>query len=161
MSQEIAAYATAVMAVLTLLLLLFNAYYVVKFRRSVEIQRKTAQGSMLLELNRDFFYREPHKSIIRRLEEGQTLRGISDEDLDDHIGFLDTLGTFVRAGILEVDLVWAVFSHYVESAQEHPQIREYIERVRVQANDKSYFEDFDLLYKKMKKMTVERQSNVP
>lgn len=109
-------------------------------------------------MNRDFFYKDPHKKIISRLEENIPLRGpeaILDTELDDHIGFLDTLGTFVREEILDGNLVWAVFSHYVESAYESPEIAEYVKQV--QEGDATIFGDFVWLYKEMKSESHSRQ----
>ena len=152
MYQEIAAYATVAV-------LLVNAYYILKFRESVEIQRKSAQGSLILSTISDFFYREPHKTIIRKLEGGFTLRGptarVSDEDLDDHIGFLDTIGTLVRTGILDFELAWASFSHYIESAYESPEIAEYIRKL--QESDPTLFEDFEWFYERTKPKSEARR----
>lgn len=159
-------------AVLTLMVVLLNVYYVRKFSKSVDITRNQletmkkstenawsiAQGTMLLQANRDFFYQEPHKKIIRAIERGADVRlgasGITDADLDDHIGFLDTIGTFVRAKILDEKLVWDVFSHYIESAHEDVKIAEYIQYARKE--DKDSFSDFSLLYQKMKAITNSR-----
>ena len=112
------------------------------------------KAKMLLQANHDFFYQEPHRTIIRRLEMGDSLKTakphVEDCDLDDHIGFLDTIGTFVRAGILDSRLVWELFSHYVESAHESQEIVQYIREVRAEANDPGLFSDFEWLYAEMK-----------
>lgn len=136
------------------LILCANLYYVAKFRQSVDIQRKTSQGQLLLNISNQFFYNEPHKEIIRRLDEGGRLRkgpnvahGFSDADLDDHIGMLDTLGTFVKVGILDEGLVWALFSHYVDSAYNSSEIAGYVKSA--QEIDPTYFEDFVWLYQKL------------
>ena len=158
MYQQIAAYATLVYVILTLLILVVNIYYITKFRESVTIQYRSAQGQLLFQMTRDFFYKEPHKKIIIGLEEKIPLRanvGILDTELDDHIGFLETLGTFVRARILDPTLVWAIFSHYVESAYESPEIADYLKGL--QEEDKTIFEDFVWLYKEMKSESHSRQ----
>jgi hypothetical protein len=143
-------------SICTLLILIVNAYYVVKFRESVDIQRKTSQGTLLMTLNNQLFYTEPHKRIIRCLEEGKSLRAkacnVSDEDLDDYIGMLDTIGTFTRAKILDADLVYKVFSHYVESAHESSEISEYVKQCRQE--DPSLFSDFIWLYEKMEEQEL-------
>jgi hypothetical protein len=135
-----------------LFIVVANVIYVRKFLESVDIQKKAAQGGLLLQINNQFFYSEPHKKIIRILEEGKNLRandmGISDEDLDDHIGMLDTIGTFVRTGILQEDLVYELFSHYVESAHESPEISDYVNQLH--QHDGSLFSDFEWLYERMK-----------
>jgi len=156
--QQIPAYATLVYTFLTLLILVVNICYMIKFRESVRIQYRSAQGQLLFEMVRDFFYKEPHKKIILGLEEHIPLRdnvGIVDTELDDHIGFLETLGTFVRARILDGNLVWAVFSHYVESTYESPEIAQYVKEQRDE--DPTIFEDFVWLYKEMKSESHSRQ----
>lgn len=158
MHHQITSYATLVYTFLTLLILFVNIYYITKFRQSVVIQYRSSQGQLLYEMIRDFFYREPHKKIIIGLEEEIPLRsniGILDTELDDHIGFFETLGTFVRAQILDSNLVWAVFSHYVESAYESPEIADYVKGL--QGEDPTMFEDFVWLYKEMKSESHSRQ----
>ncbi len=81
----------------------------------------------MLQLNHEFFYQQPHRKIIENLENGLSLSaaGITDTELDDHIGMLDTIGTFLRVGILDKEeWVWAIFSHYVEAAVESKEISE-------------------------------------
>jgi hypothetical protein len=128
----------------------FNSY------RAVENARLSSQGALLFQMTQTFFYTEPHKKIIRRLEEREKLRvrtkggvPISDEDLDDHIGFLDTLGTYVKTNVLDCKLVEPVFGHYVESAFESKEIQQYLNEVK---NSKAAdFADFAFLYGRMKK----------
>jgi hypothetical protein len=142
-----------VSSLVTVVILGVNIVYVIKFRESVDIQRKTSQGAILLTMNNQFFYTEPHKRIIRCLEEGKSLRtkaaNVTDEDLDDHIGMLDTIGTFVRAGIVDKKLVYELFSHYIESTYEAPEVADYIKQLHVR--DSSLFSDFEWIYHEMKK----------
>lgn len=150
---EIAFWVSVSTLIVTLLIFAANAFYVYKFKESVDIQRKTSQGTLLVTINNQFFYSEPHKKIIRCLEEGKNVRtkskGISDEDLDDHIGMLDTIGTFVRAGILDESLVYELFSHYIETTYESPDISEYLKQC--QRQDSELFSDFVWIYGRMKK----------
>jgi hypothetical protein len=149
---EIAFWVPIVTLGLTVVILAANVFYVYKFRESVDIQRRTSQGTLLVSINKQFFYSEPHKKIIRCLEEGKNVRtksrGISDEDLDDHVGMLDTIGTFVRAEILDESLVYELFSHYIICTYESPDIAEYIKEC--QRKDGELFSDFMWVYKKMK-----------
>jgi hypothetical protein len=118
-------------------------------KQSREDAWKIAQGQMLLDANRDFFYQEPHKTLIRKLEMSDSLAGTADCDIDDHLGFLDTIGTFTRAGILNPALVWEVFSHYVEVAHENAEITEYLKRIRSESSGAGLFSDFEWLYVEM------------
>jgi len=130
------AIATAVAAIATGVVVFLNYMYLARFNRSlelqhlsVEIQHKTAQGQLLLQINHEFFYQQPHKKIIENLENKRSLRevGITDTELDDHVGILDTIGTFLKEGILDnKDWVWALFSHYVMSAYESKEISDYV-----------------------------------
>jgi hypothetical protein len=159
MYQAISAYAAWISAFLTALIFLANIFYVAKFRESVDMQRKTSQGALIMGISNQFFYNEPHKRIIRRIDEKKSLRsksgGFSDTELDDHIGFLDSIGTFVRAGILDEHLVWAFFSHHIESAYECPEIAEYV--TASQTIDPAYFEDFVWIRERMQHQKSNRQ----
>lgn len=165
--QVAIAIAEIAIALFTLCVLIVNVVYIRKFSESLKLTRqslhesqqsreeawKIAQGQMLLQANRDFFYQDPHKTIIRRLEMGESLRelspGMQDGDIDDHLGFFDTIGTFVRAGILNSALVWEVFSHYVEAAHDSPEIAIYLRRIRSEPNGSGLFADFEWLYAEM------------
>jgi hypothetical protein len=167
MGQTVIAVAEVAMAFFTLCVLVANVVSIRKFNDSLELTQrslgvakraaddawKIAQGQMLLQANRDFFNQEPHKAIIRRLEMGDSVwksnPHIQECDIDDHIGFLDTIGTFVRASILDANLVWELFSHYVESAHESEEIAEYLRKVRQEANEPGLFSDFEWLYAEM------------
>jgi hypothetical protein len=149
----IAFWLSVAVTIATLLIFAANVIYVRKFLESVDIQKKSAQGALLIQINNQFFYTEPHKKIIRLLEEGKNLRAsgtkISDEDLDDHIGMLDTIGTFVRSGILQENLVYELFSHYIESAHECPEIIDYMKQLH--RHDPSLFSDFEWVHERMKR----------
>jgi hypothetical protein len=146
-------------AAIAIFVFIANVIYVRKFIESVDIQRKTSQGALILTINNQFFYNEPHRRIIRSLDEGKGLRtmpgGMSDTELDDHIGMLDSIGTFVKNGILDERLVWAFFSHYVESAYESKEIKEYVDNCQ-QNYSRTFFEDFVWLYQTMKAITAAR-----
>lgn len=164
--SELSAIATSLAAVATVVVVVVNIKYVSKFnksldlqRQSVEIQHRTAQGSILLQLNHDFFYQEPHKKIIDNLENERGLRenGVLDTELDDHLGMLDTIGTFLKVGILDKkEWVWALFSHYVESAYESKEIADYVKYCQENLSD-TLFEDFVWLYKEMRLITTSRE----
>jgi hypothetical protein len=177
--SELSAIATALAALTTVGVLILNCYYVTKFTASIELQstsleiqrktaetqHKTAQGSILLQINRDFFYQEPHKKIIDLLENGRGLSsaGVSETEMDDHIGMLDTIGTFLKAGILDnKEWVWALFSHYVESAYECEEIAEYVKYCQENIS-KTLFEDFVWLYNELKPLSIshEPKESVP
>lgn len=136
-----------------------NLYYIWKFRESVNAERRSTQGALLFDMTRTFFYQEPHKEITRRLEEDISLEEtlsadkppISEEQLDDHIGFFDTLGAFVKAKVIDINLAWEVFSHYVESTYESAEIAQYIRQQR--HNDSTLFENFIWLYEQMNSIT--------
>ena len=124
--------------------------------QAAEYSRKSAQGALLFQMTQTFFYTEPHKKIIRRLEENLPLGkrskagpAVSDEDVDDHLGFLDTLGTYVRTKIIDCELAEPLFGHYIESAYESKEIRQYIDTVK--KSGAADFDDLTYLYERMKK----------
>jgi hypothetical protein len=151
--------ATVVMAAASVLIAAFNFYYVWKFAQSVNSQRRSAEGQLVFSMSQVFFYNEPHKKIVRRIE-GERVpvsaaSQITEVELDDHIGFFDTLGAYVRARVLDADLVWEVFSHYIESAYEDPMIAAYVSRIR--KDDCTIFSNFIWLYEEMKRITASKR----
>ena len=67
----------------------------------------------------------------------------------DHLGFLDTLGTYVRTKIIDCELAEPLFGHYIESAYESKEIRHYIDAVK--KSGAADFDDLTYLYERMKK----------
>jgi hypothetical protein len=123
----------------------YNSY------QAAEASRRSAQASIVWQITESFFYKEPHKTIIRRIEEQQPIRvqqknkiPISDEDIDDHLGLLDTVGTYVRHKVIDLPLVDAVFGHYVKVTFENPDIQDYLRKIRSQ--ESNLFDDFICLY---------------
>jgi hypothetical protein len=167
--QIVVATAEALMALFTLGVLIVNVYSMRRFNDSLELMRlsldetrrsinnewKVAQGDMLFQANRDFMYQEPHKKIIKRLESGSSLRNmepaVENSEIEDHVGFLDLLGTMVRAQILDPHLVWELFSHYIGSAHDNPEIANYLRDIRKE--ERGYYSDFEWVYAEMQKLS--------
>ncbi|PYJ66211.1 MAG: hypothetical protein DME76_17395 [Verrucomicrobia bacterium] len=142
--------------------------------RAADSSRRSAQGSLIWQISESFFYKEPHKTIIGRIEEENPIRAkrkglsaISDEDIDDHIGLLDTVGAYLRNGLVSLALVQSVFGHYVETTFENTEVQQYLRNVRSKEVD--LFDDFICLYYQLeadhtrsrRQRNVDAQSLIP
>jgi hypothetical protein len=70
---------------------------------------------------------------------------------DDLLGHFDDLGTFEKRGILDISLIYDVFSYYIELVWENEEIQKYIKWQ--QADNKDFgdvFENFEYIYRKCK-----------
>ncbi len=70
---------------------------------------------------------------------------------DDLLGYFDDLGTYEKKGILDISLVYDVFSFYIELVWENEEIQKYIKWQ--QDDDEDFgdmFENFEYIYKKCK-----------
>lgn len=70
---------------------------------------------------------------------------------DDLLGYFDDLGTLEKRGILDISLIYDVFSYYIEIVWENEEIQKYIKWQ--QADNKDFgdmFENFEYIYRKCK-----------
>jgi hypothetical protein len=121
---------------------------------AIELRRaaKAKQGEFLLQLHDDFFFR-PTLRPIRKAIDGETLaievRGLlptdppyappdpaskpaeheDADDVDDYLGYLELVESFLRADMLDPAVAKDMFGHYVDVALKDPSIRYYIQWV--------------------------------
>jgi len=68
---------------------------------------------------------------------------------DDLLGHFDDLGTFEKEGILNISLIYDVFSYYIELVWENEEIQKYIKWQQDDNEDfGDMFENFEYIYKK-------------
>ncbi len=84
------------------------------------------------------------KAILERKEP-------PDEDI---LGFLDTMGFFVKRGSLDLEAVWNEFGYYV--LYYWPAAESYVKQIRTTDHDESYYENIEWLYKELLKEDVSR-----
>ena len=81
--------------------------------------KRTSQGQIILELNRDFTFNERMYSMRKAIELKQPIlsaRGgkFTEQDIDDYIGFFEMVSTLVERGILNCTLVADNFDVYIK-----------------------------------------------
>jgi hypothetical protein len=70
---------------------------------------------------------------------------------DELLGYFDDLGTFEKRGILDVSLIYDVFSYYIELVWENEEIQKYIKWQQAESEDfVDMFENFEYIYQKCK-----------
>jgi hypothetical protein len=70
-------------------------------------------------------------------------------DIDDMLlGHFEDLGTLWKARVVDIGMVYEIFSWYIETVWENEEIRKYVETQRQVSDD--IYENFEFLYEKCK-----------
>ncbi len=104
-------------------------------REAVQETRKASQGTLLLQLNKDFFFDDRMYRIRKAIEDEKPVfegKGgqSTEQDIDDYIGFFDLMRDFEEKGIIDSELVGDNFDVYVCEAYENQEIQEYLAKVK-------------------------------
>ncbi|AZF90259.1 MAG: hypothetical protein BPH100C_198 [Phage 5P_2] len=128
------------------------------------VQRSVGRAEarrIVLDIYERFFTREECRRILREIarqkEAGEYRKfwldlkdsprpgELDDADLDEYLGYFELLGALVRRGTVFFEDVNDLFGYYVETAWEHPSIREYVEEIRRESGDPTAYEHFQYL----------------
>jgi hypothetical protein len=131
-------------------LLLLNKQLKVNSDQLLSLNKQVG-GDFLMRLNREFF--KDFKHYIPLVEEKKPLfkpDGPFDEyDIDDYIGYFDLMQNLIDEKLLTFKLIDEVFGYYIARAWEHREIQNYVIQFREKMKDKSYYESFEILAKKI------------
>lgn len=119
---------TVILSLLTLITVILLYW---QFRE----MQKTNLGSFLLSLHDSFFLNEDNKKIIKMVENKEKILKknggkLSEQELDNYLGVIELLYTYVKAGILKKDIVNHFFGYYLVKTYQNKEIRTYVENVR-------------------------------
>jgi hypothetical protein len=134
--------------------LFYVAYY------QVNKIREQGNADFIARLNREFFYEnETNPSIIRAIEENRPIfkkngGEFTEYELHAYLRYFEMIERFIASGIISLDLVDEMFGNYIARSWENDEIRKYVTDVRINKNDRRYFEHFEQLAKKI--LTIEK-----
>jgi hypothetical protein len=144
---------TAFLVVATTLLWISTRALWVTTKEAIQESKRASWGTIILTANRDFFFNdrmykvrkviESKKPIFR--EKGGTL---TEQDIDDYIGFFDMLYGFTEQKILDFKIMDNNFGIFVDEAYDNKEIRRYISDLRKEYPEEDIYIGFENWAKK-------------
>jgi len=109
---------------------------------------RASQGAIILQANRDLFFHERMYKVRKAIESKKPIfesKGgqCSDQDVEDYIGYFDTLYEFMESNILNVKMTNDNFGYYVEEAYKNEEIKNYITALRRELDDEELYSGFE------------------
>ncbi len=109
---------------------------------------RASQGAIILQANKDFFFNERMYKVRKAIESKNPIfesKGgqCSDQDVEDYIGYFDTLYGFMESKILDVKMTDDNFGSYVIEAYKNDEIRDYISGLRRGADEEELYIGFE------------------
>jgi len=140
---------------ITTLFTIGGLYLVINAANSLKETKNADQGNFILTLNRDFFFNDRLTQVRSALNDNQKILTedggkYSDVQLDDYIGFFDTLSGLVDRGILDYNLVDENFGYYIKEAYDNQEIKSYVKDVEKVSGSDIYV-GFETLGKRISK----------
>jgi hypothetical protein len=152
MTNEILAIATIVLAVATILLVVVNFCLWFISWRSLDETRKATKGSLLLDLNRDFYLTDRLYKLRKAIESGAAIidfynGSFPEEDVDDYLGFFELMASLINRAIIEIDMIEETFSVYIVDAYKNKEIIAYVNKLRKEYKNPKIYIGFEELAK--------------
>ena len=82
---------------------------------------------------------------------------ISAYRMDDYLGHFEDLGLFEQKKVVTLEMVYELFSFYIESSWENEEIQKYIHDQRKEPNCSDVYDKFESLYKKCLKFGKDKR----
>jgi hypothetical protein len=114
-------------------------------------ERKRFQVQSFERFRREF----TEDPSLRRLSE-KNEEDLTDEEIDDYVGFFEEIGLYFHRDLVDVELVDEILGDYIMDAWEEPKIREAIGAVRGGEDDPSYFKYFEALARHLLRLKKQR-----
>ncbi len=108
---------------------------------------KQKKAEFLYQFKKDFFESDRNQKIIKLTEEQkfilETNGGEFDEyDIDEYLDTFDVASNFWKKDLIDLNLFDEVMGNYVTMAWKNSEIRNYIEKLRKDKKDASYYKPF-------------------
>lgn len=71
-------------------------------------------------------------------------------EINEYLGFFSDLGLFLERGLLSEEIIGHFFGAFIVEANEYPEIKTYIERIRKNFKQPEAFEDFEKIAEAVK-----------
>lgn len=109
---------------------------------------RASQGAIILQANKDLFFHERMYKVRKAIESKKTIfesngGPCSDQDVEDYIGYFESLYDLMEAKILNVKMTNGNFGYYVQEAYENEEIKDYIAKVRRDLDDEELYIGFE------------------
>jgi hypothetical protein len=109
---------------------------------------RASQGAIILQANRDLFFHERMYKVRKAIESKKPIfesKGgqCSVQDVEDYIGYFDTLYDFMKSKILNIKMTNDNFGYYVEEAYKNEEVKNYISGLRTELGDEELYNGFE------------------
>lgn len=120
-------------------------------------------ATFLLTFNREFFDKEYNQKIIETIEDKTPLLAdrmgkFTEYQVDDFLGYFELMSLFEKKGAIDFESIYEMFGHYITLAWEHPEVSTYIQNLREEHQDDTYYEHFENLASRVKEEDIKRKS---
>lgn len=126
--------------------------------RQLRLQHKANITAVLERLSTVWESQDMSQSRLVLLRAKQSQSFSINRKQEGVIKFLEELGIYVRTGIIPGALAWEFFSYEVE--RYWPVAEPFIQKIREDSNDSTYFSNAEWLYKRLSTMTRWRGGSV-
>jgi hypothetical protein len=153
---------TEISAIVTAVATIFLAIFA---KRELGKISSNAEAEFLYKFKTDFFTKN-EQELIEAIDGNQliydessgvfTLKNdkavkLNTYQVDDVLlGHLEDIGQFERLGFLSIDVVYDMFSWYIERTFQNPEIKKYIDLERNAEDGEDIYQDFQSIFKKVK-----------
>jgi hypothetical protein len=139
---------TAVLAGATIFLWITTRGMWIVTKEAMLEARKASYGTIILQANRDLFFNDRMYKVRKAIESKKPVfesKGgkCTEQDVEDYIGYFETLYGFMEHGILDIKITDDNFGGYVEEAYINKEIREYISELRREMNNEEMYKGFE------------------
>ena len=105
---------------------------------------RASQGAIILQANRDLFFDHRMYKVRRAIESKKPILesksgNCSYQDVEDYIGYFESLYGLMEAKILNVKMTDDNFGNYVEEAYKNEEIKDYIAELRRELNEEELY----------------------
>jgi hypothetical protein len=128
---------------------------------------RTSSADFIIKFKQDLFT-EQHRAIFRCIEDGALQyngksfkitdpssaeggRDMSVYDMDDYLGHFEDLGLLEQEKIVSIEMVYELFSFYIEASWENPEIARYVNDERKRDGGEDIYDKFQYIHGRCKK----------
>jgi hypothetical protein len=127
----------------------------------LEALRVQSKADFLFRFENNFFQDDIAQEMMVVIDENESLLKknggkFTGYDLDNYIGYFESLGRYEKDGIIDFEFIDDIFGHYISQAWENKEIRDYVDWLRKDMKDPRYYEFFQELARRV----IEKKKNL-
>jgi hypothetical protein len=117
-------------------------------KEAIQESKRASWGTIILTANKDFFFNDRMYRVRKIIESKKPIfkekgGNLTEQDIDDYIGYLDMLYGFVEQNILDFKIMDDNFGVFVDEAYNNKEIRTYISYLRKEYSEEDMFSGFE------------------